>query len=221
MNDMTLRQDVLDELEYEPSINAAHIGVAVDKGAVALSGHVGSYAEKLTAIEAARRVKGVRAIADEIEVRYVTDPKTSDDEIAKRAADILGWDSLVPKGAVSILVRDGWVTLSGKVHWYYQKKAAEDDVRKLSGVRGVINNVTITPTVRADDVKRKIEDALRRHAEVEAKSIRVTVKGNDSVLLEGTVDNWDERYAVENAAWSAPGVRSVDDRLAIGSSRVL
>jgi osmotically-inducible protein OsmY len=219
MNDITLRHNVLDELEYEPSVDAEHIGVTADDGTVTLSGHVKSYSEKQAAINAVRRVSGVRAIADDIDVRYDSDKKTSDDEIAKRAVDILAWDSLVPKDAISILVSDGWVTLTGSVNWYYQKKTAEDAVRKLSGVRGIINNIGIVPAVRSDDVKRKIEDALKRHAEVEAKSIRVTVKGNDAVVLEGTVDNWDERYAVQNAAWSAPGVRSVDDRLAIGSAK--
>jgi osmotically-inducible protein OsmY len=216
MSELQLRQDVLDELEFEPSINAAHIGVAAENGVVTLSGHVSTYAEKTTAVAAARRVRGVRAIADEIEVRYPSGKKTADDEIAKRAVDILGWDTMVPSGAIQVTVRDGSLILTGKVDWYYQKKAAEDAVRKLSGVRGVINNIEIKPHVKAEDVKRKIEDALKRHAEVEAKAIRVTVTGNDKVLLEGKVDNWDERFAVENAAWSAPGVRSVEDRLAIG-----
>jgi len=215
MSDLQLRQDVLDELEFEPSVNAAHIGVAVDKGVVTLSGHVGSYAEKTAAVTSARRVKGVRAIADDIEVRYASDKKTSDDEIAKRAIDILGWDTVVPSGSIQVTVRDGWVTLIGTVDWYYQKKAAEEDIQKLSGVRGVINNIEIKPRAKADDVKKKIEEALKRYAEVEAKAIRVTVLDNDKVILEGKVDNWDERYAVENAAWSAPGVRSVEDRLAI------
>jgi osmotically-inducible protein OsmY len=215
MSDLQLRQDVLDELEFEPSLNAAHIGVTVDGGVVTLSGHVTSYAEKLAAIAAVRRIRGVKAIAEEIDVRYVTDKKTSDDEIAKRAVDILGWDTLVPSGSIQAVVRDGWVTLTGNVDWYYQKKAAEDDIRKLGGVRGVINNIAIRPPVKANDVKRKIEDALRRHAEIEAKAIRVTVQDNDRVVLEGKVDNWDEKYAVETAAWSAGGVKSVEDRLTI------
>ena len=215
MSELQLRQDVLDELEYEPSVNAAHIGVAVEKGVVTLSGHVGSYAEKLAAVAVTRRIKGVRAIADEIEVRYPYDKKTSDDQIAKRAIDILSRDTLVPSGSVQVTVRDGWVTLTGDVDWFYQKKVAEEDVRKLSGVRGVINNLDIKPRVKGEDIKRKIEDALRRHAEIEAKAIQVTVRDNDKVVLEGKVDSWDERYAVENAAWSAPGVKSVEDRLTV------
>ena len=214
MGDLQLRQDVLDELEFEPSVHAAHIGVAAEKGVVTLTGHVVTYAEKLAAMAAVRRLKGVKAIADEIEVRYPSDKKTTDDEIAKRAIDIIAWDTTVPSGAVKVTVRHGWVTLTGAVDWYYQKKAAEDDVHKLTGVHGVINNIELKPHVKPEDVKRKIEDALKRHAEIEANAIRVTVH-NDKVALEGTVDNWDERLAVGNAAWSAPGVKSVEDRLAI------
>jgi osmotically-inducible protein OsmY len=213
MSELQLRQDVVDELEFEPSVDAAHIGVAVDKGVVTLTGHVASYAEKQAAIAAVRRVKGVRAIAEEIEVRYPLDKKTSDDEIAQRAIDILGWDTMVPSDAIQVMVHNGWVTLTGSVDWHYQKKHAEEDVRKLSGVRGVTNTIEIKPSVQAEDVKRKIEEALKRHAEIEASAIRVTVRERDKVVLEGKVGSWDERHAVENAAWSAPGVKSVEDRM--------
>ena len=213
MSELQLRQDVVDELEYEPSVDAAHIGVAVDKGVVTLTGHVASYAEKQAAIAAVRRVKGVRAIAEEIEVRYPLDKKTSDDEIAQRAIDILGWDMMVPSDSIQVMVHNGWVTLTGNVDWHYQKKQAEEDVRKLSGVRGVTNTIEIKPSVQAEDLKRKIEEALKRHAEIEASAIRVTVRERNKVLLEGKVGSWDERNAVENAAWSAPGVKSVEDRM--------
>ena len=215
MSELQLRQDSLDELEFEPRVSAAHIGVAVENQVVTLTGHVSSYEEKLQAVQAVRRVKGVRAIAEEIEVRFLDGKKTSDDEIAKRAVDILGWDTLVPGGSIQITIRDGWVTLTGDVDWYYQKTAAGDSVRKLSGVRGVINNIAIKPRVHAHDVKRKIEDALKRNAEVEAKAIRITVQDGNKVLLEGKVRNWNERYAVESAAWSTSGVNAVEDRLAI------
>ena len=211
MSELQLRQGVVDELEFEPSVDAAHIGVAVEKGVVTLTGHVASYAEKQAAIVAVRRVKGVRAIAEEIEVRYPSDKKTSDDEIAKRVIDILSWDTMVPSGSIQVMVRDGWVTLTGSVDWNYQKKQAEEDVRKLSGVSGVINTVEIEPSVQPDDVKQKIEKALKRHAEIEANAIRVTVHERNKVTLEGKVDSWAERHAVENAAWSAPGVKSVED----------
>jgi osmotically-inducible protein OsmY len=216
MADSQLRQDIIDELEFDPSFNGEHIGVVVDKNVVTLTGHVNSYAEKLAAIAAARRVKGVHAIAESIEVRDTYQNKTADDQIAKRASDILNWDVLVPTNAVDVLVQDGWVTLSGNVNWYYEKISAEDDVRKLSGVRGVTNKIAIRPPVDSANVKSKIESALKRHAEVEANAIRVTVQNGNKVVLEGKVDNWDERRAVENAAWSAPGVASVEDRLTIG-----
>jgi hyperosmotically inducible protein len=211
MSALQLRENVVDELEYEPSIDAAHIGVAADKGLVTLTGHVASYAEKQAAIAAVRRVKGVRAIAEEIEVRYPYQ-KTPDDEIAKRAIDILAWDTMVPSESIQIMVHDGWVTLTGSVDWHYQKKHAEEDVRRLSGVRGVTNAVEIKPSVQPEDIKRKIEEALKRHAEIEANAIRVTVREGNKVVLEGKVDSWEERHAVENAAWSAPGVKSVEDR---------
>lgn len=215
MNDTALRQDVIDEIDFEPSVNAAHIGVAVDDGVVTLSGHVSSYAEKMAAEQAAKRVKGVRAIAQEIEVRYPNDLKTADDEIAKRALNILRWSAVVPKDAVQIRVQDGWVTLSGQLDWQFQRTAAESDVRKLSGVAGVFNNITIKAHVQTGDVKRKIEDALRRSSEVEAQGIHVSLLGDGKVALDGKVHDWQEWDAVSRAAWSAPGVTSVEDRLSI------
>ncbi len=217
MNELRLRDDVLEELAYEPIVDAAHIGVAVDQNVVTLTGHVSSYAQKLAAISAVRRVKGVHGIADEIDVRYSPDEKTSDEEIAKRAIDMLVWDSVVPNDAIQVTVHDGLVTLTGKVNWQYQKSSAERDIRKLSGVRGLINNIEIEAHAKAENVRSKIEAALKRHAEVEAKDIRVTVRDDSEVLLEGKVQSWDEKVAVENAAWSAPGVKNVRDRLTIAS----
>jgi len=219
MNELKLRDDILDELAYEPIVDAAHIGVAVNQHVVTLTGHVGSYAQRLAAISAVRRVKGVHGLADEIEVRYSSDAETSDDEIARRAINVLSWDSVVPSNAIQVTVRDGLVTLTGKVNWNYQKNSAERDIRKLAGVRAVVSNIEIEPHAKADDVKRKIETALNRHAEIEAKEIIVTVRDDDEVLLEGKVRNWEERFAVENAAWSAPGVKNVRDRLTIFSQR--
>lgn len=217
MSELKLRDDILDELAYEPIVEPAHIGVAVDQDVVTLTGHVASYAEKLAAISAVRRVKGVHGIADEIEVRYSSDEKTSDDEIAKRVINVLSWDSVIPSNAIQVTVRDGLVILTGKVNWYYQKSSAERDVRALSGVRSVVNNIEIEPHAKPENVKKKIEAALRRHAEIEAKDIRVTVRDDDEVLLEGKVRNWDEKFAVENAAWSASGVKNVRDKLTIVS----
>ena len=215
MNSKQLRQTIIDELEFEPRVDAATIGVAVENGVVTLSGHVPSYAAKLAAERAARRVKGVQAIAQEIEVRYASDKKTADDEIAKRAVSIIKWDAMTPSDTIQATVQKGWVTLSGEVEWQYQRKAAEDAVRRLSGVTGVFNSITLKPTVNVPDIKKKIEDALSRHAKVEAQAIRVTVRDGNKVSLEGKVESWDEREAVEDAAWSVAGVQSVDDRLTI------
>jgi osmotically-inducible protein OsmY len=214
MDDLVLQQLVIDELEFEPSIDAANIGVAVDSGVVTLTGHVGSYAEKTAAERAAQRVRGVRAIAQEIQVRYPSDKKTSDDEIAKRAANILAWDTRVPGEVIQIKVQNGWVTLTGTVEWQYQRVAAESDIRKLSGVIGVSNEIELKPQVKAPDVRNKILSALKRNAEIEADSIRVSVNG-DEVTLEGRVHDWYERIVIERAAWSAPGVKHVHDRMTL------
>lgn len=217
MNDKQLRQNVIDELDFEPSIDAANIGVAVDDGVVTLTGHASSYAAKIAAEYATRRVKGVRAIAQEIEVRYPSEKKTADDEIAKRALSVLKWHTRIPQDAVKVTVQKGWVTLSGELTWQYQRKAAEDVVRQLSGVTQVTNSISVKPTVYASDIKKKIEDALARNAQVEAQAIRVNVLDGNKVSLEGKVDSWDDREVAENAAWSVAGVQSVDDRLKVAS----
>ena len=217
LNDKQLRQHVIDELDFEPSIDSADIGVTVENGVVTLIGHVTSYAQKLSAERATWRVKGVKAIAQEIQVRIPSDKKNNDDEIAQRAISMLAWNSSVPRDAIKVKVQDGWVTLTGQVNWNYQRVAAEAAVRKLTGVVGVINNVSLAPTTVAQptDVKQRIVDALKRHAEVEAAQIKVSVHDSGVVSLEGDVDNWDERDAVERAAWSVPGVRAVEDHLRI------
>ena len=214
MDDSTLRQDIIDEFEFEPSINAAHIGVAVERGVVTLTGHVTTYAQKAAAEEVVRRVKGVKGIAQEIEVRPIGSNKTADDEIAKRALNSLRWTTLVPQDVVQIRVQDGWVTLTGKVDWQYQRTAAENAVSGLAGVKGFRNNIEVRPHATTEDVKKRIEDALRRNAEVEAHAIRVEVR-DGKVRLEGKVNTWAQRRAAERAAWSAPGVRSVEDLLTI------
>jgi osmotically-inducible protein OsmY len=214
MDDSTLRQDIIDELEFEPSINAAHIGVAVERGVVTLTGHVSTYAQKAAAEEVVRRVKGVKGIAQEIEVRLIGANQTADDEIVKRVLNSLRWTTLVPQDSVQIEVQDGWVTLTGRVDWHYQRAAAENAVSDLAGVKGFYNNIEVTPDASAADVKKRIEDALKRNAEVEAKAIRVEVR-DGKVTLEGKVNTWAERRAAERAAWSAPGVRSVEDLLTI------
>jgi osmotically-inducible protein OsmY len=213
MNELNLRDDVLDELAYEPVVDAAHIGVSVDRNVVTLTGRVASYAQKLAAIAAVRRVRGVQAIVDEIEVAG-TDAVTSDEEIARRAAEVLSWDSVLPAEAVKVTVRDGRVTLTGEVDWYHQKLSAEQGIRRLVGVRSVSNDVSVRPRPDVADVQRSIEMALRRHADIEAQNVRVNVVGS-TVELEGTVNSWSERAAIETAAWSAAGVTAVRDRIAI------
>jgi osmotically-inducible protein OsmY len=218
MSDSQIRQDIIDELEFDPRFNGEHVGVAVDENVVTLAGHVNSYTEKLAAIAAARRVKGVHVLAENIEVRLPYMNRAADDQIAKRAFDILNWDVIVPSNAVDVLVQHGFVTLSGNVNWYYQKITAEEDVCKLPGVRGVSNRIVIKPLVDSSNVNSAIESALKRHAEIEADSIRISIQNGNKVVLEGKVDNWDERRIVESAAWSAPGVASVEDRLTINLS---
>lgn len=215
VNDKQLRQNVIDELDFEPSIEAADIGVAVESGIVTLTGHVPNFAQKLAAERAVWRVKGVKGIAEEIQVRFPGDKKTNDDEIAQRALNIIAWNTLIPRDSVRVKVQNGYVTLTGQMDWNYQREAAAADVRKLSGVSGVTNDIALKPAVQAVDVKQRITDALVRHAEVEASHVRISVPYAGTVSLEGEVGNWDERAAVVHAAWSAPGVREVEDKLRI------
>jgi osmotically-inducible protein OsmY len=214
ISDLELHQDVVDELEFEPSVNAAHIGVTANKGVVTLTGFVTSYAEKLAAERAARRVKGVKAIAEEIEVRLPSDTKHADDEIAGRALNILKWQVGVPADGIAVKVEQGLVTLSGEVEWQFQKRDAEAAIHKLSGVVGVVNQISLAAAVHAGEVRDKIQKALQRNAELEAHSISVHTDGG-KVVLRGKVRAWYERDLAEQAAWSAPGVTAVEDHLTV------
>jgi osmotically-inducible protein OsmY len=214
MNDNILRQNIIDELEFEPSIDAADIGVAVDNGVVTLSGHVSTFAQKAAAENAALSVRGVKGIAQDIEVRPFGANVTADDEIAKRALRTISWNTVVPDGAVQVKVQNGWITLTGKVEWQYQKAAAAAAIRYMAGVLGVYNNIEVKPHASVSDVKKRIEDALKRNAEVEAKGITVNVS-NGKVTLDGKVNTWAERSATVRAAWAAPGVHMVEDRIMI------
>jgi osmotically-inducible protein OsmY len=216
MNDLDLRQDILDELEFEPSIDAADIGVAVEAGTVTLTGHVPTYSQKRKAEDIVKRVKGVRAIAENIEVRPAGTHMTADDEIAKRALNAMSWGTIVPRDAVQIKVEDGFVTLTGKVEWNYQKRAAESAVQGLAGVKSISNQISLQPSASASDVRRRTENALRRDAELEAKRISVNV-ADRKVTLEGKVRTFAEREAAERAAWTAPGVTSVINRITISA----
>lgn len=209
-SDVELQQRVMDELDFEPRVNAAHIGISVRAGVVMLTGHVGSLAEKYAAERAARRVKGVTAVAQELDVHLPTDKKTGDDEIAARAVRILNWDVLIPHERIEVKVEHGTVTLSGVVEWNYQRLEAEEDVLRLGGVMAVINDILVAPRVRVDDVAAAIRGALERNAETEAHRVQVQVSGG-LVTLRGKVAAWTEREAIERAAWSIPGVSHVED----------
>ncbi len=214
LGDSELRSLVLEELEWEPSVDAAHIGVVAQDGVVTLSGFVESFAEKMAAERAARRVKGVRAIAEEIEVRVPSHRKGADDEIAHRAVSLLNWDIEVPGERLGVKVEHGVVTLTGDVDWQFQKHAAERDIRRLSGVTGVINAIVVRPSVAPGVVRERIEAALRRHAELEATGLEVAVSGG-MVTLRGTVNTAWERSAAEDAAWAAPGVSQVVNQISV------
>lgn len=213
-NDKELQHDVLEELEWEPSLDAAKIGVAADHGVVVLTGRVQNYSTKWQAERAAKRVAGVEGVANDIEVDRLTIAAPDDADIAQRALSALDWNVSVPKGKVQVTVSDGWLTLEGEVEWFYQKRAAEEAVRELLGVRGLTNTVVVKPHVRAAEVKDKIEAALRRSAELDAQKIVVEAT-EGKVVLRGTVRSWAEHEDALTAAWSAPGVTLVDDHLSI------
>jgi len=212
--DLDLMRDVTDELKYEPSLDEKEIGVGVKDGVVTLTGKVPSYAQKFAAERAVERVAGVRALADEVEVKLPSVKTRSDTDIALAAANALQWDTEVPDDKVKVKVVNGWVTLEGHVEWYFQKAAAERVVRFLTGVKGVTNLVSLTPKVSPTDVMKKIEDAIKRSAELDAKRITVEAQGG-KVTLRGTVRSWSEREEAERAAWAVSGVTAVEDRIAI------
>ena len=214
ISDMELQQDVLDEINFEPAVDAAHIGVAAHAGVVTLSGVVASYAEKLAAERAARRVKGVKAVAEEIEVRLPSDKKTTDDEIARRAIDILKWRVGFPAERIVIIVEKGIITLTGEVEWAFQRSDAEAAIHKLTGVVGVNNQIRVRANVDTGAVREQIEKALHRSAEADASRISIETSGS-TVVLRGKVHAWYERNIAENAAWAAPGVTGVEDYIQI------
>jgi len=212
-----LQQDVLQELEYEPSVDAAHIGVTAKDGIVGLTGNVKSYAEKYAAVHAAERVAGVKAVTDEMKVDLPALHVRNDEDIARAVLNALQWDVWVPNDRIKVKVDSGWITLEGEVDYKYQQTAAENAVRNLTGVKGVSNLITIKlPAVVPSEVKAKIDSALRRAAEVDAAHVKVNVV-NDKVILHGRVSSWAERQEAERAAWSAPGVKVVEDDLVIAA----
>ena len=212
--DSQIQADVLAELKWEPRVQPNEIGVAVKNGVVMLTGLVDSYSKRWAAEAAAQRVRGVRAVANDIEVRLPGDITKTDADLAAAVLQALEWDAFVPLDKLDLTVSNGWVTLKGEVEWQYQKEDAERVVRRLTGITGVTNMITVTPRVAASDLKQKIEKALVRSVETDAKNITVEVDG-DAVILKGTVKSWTERQEAERAAWSAPGVTSVDNRITI------
>jgi osmotically-inducible protein OsmY len=214
MTDRELQEHVQNALDWEPSIDAADIGVSVDSGIVTLRGDVKSYGEKTVAERVALRVFGVRAVANDINVRLGTAEKRTDTEIAQAVLSALRWNTMVPEDKVTVTVDDGWVSLKGRVDWNYQSAAADKAVRNLAGVRGVTNAITVAPHATVTDVKSKIEAALKRNAEVDARRINVAV-ADGKVTLSGNVHSWFERNEVRQAAWAAPGVREIEDNIAV------
>lgn len=210
--DAQLKKDILAELTWDPTVKATDVGVIVKDGVVTLTGHPGSYAEKHAVERAVQRVEGVKALAIEIEVRLSAAHERSDADIATAVERALEWNVLVPDNKVHPKVEKGWVTLSGEVAWDYQRRAAEKAVRDLVGVVGVTNRVKVEPQVAPADVKKSIHDALARQADREARHVEIIVDGA-TVTLRGKVHSWAEREAVQGAAWSAPGVASVVNKL--------
>ena len=213
--DSEIKNDVLSELKYEPSVKVTDIGVLVKDGSVTLNGFATSYGEKWDAVKVAKRVAGVRAIADDIEVKFPESMRRNDGDIAIAAANNIEWLSwAVPGKTVQVTVREGWITLEGQVEWWYQKEAAENTVRYLSGVKGVSNQIAINPKLSATKVEAAIEAALKRSALLDADQIAVETSGN-KVTLTGKVRSYHEYDEAERIAWAAPGVNLVDNDLTV------
>ncbi|WBB67039.1 BON domain-containing protein [Micromonospora sp. WMMD812] len=214
--DQDIQSDVLDELTWEPRVRPHEIGVTVSEGVVTLTGRVDSYAKKWAAERAAHRVTRVRAVANDLAVQLPGGAERADPDIAAAVGHALEWDAFVPVEQMQVTVSAGWVTLHGEAEWEYQRRAAERVVSRLAGVRGVSNGITVRPAIRPDghELAQRIVDALARSRATEAERVTVRVHG-DTVLLSGLVHSMPERAEVERVAWSAPGIREVQNHLAV------
>jgi osmotically-inducible protein OsmY len=214
MTDLELKKQVEAELNWEPSVNPAEVGVSVKDGIVTLTGYIQSFSEKWAADRAAARTAGVKAVVNDLEVRLPSSSERTDEDIARAAVTALNWSTSVPKDRIKVRVSKGWITLEGNVDWQFQKTAAEDAVRNLLGVKGVSNLVEVKPRVSPSEVKTTIEAALKRRAEIDAKKIQVETY-DGKVVLRGAVRSWLEKEEAEHAAWAAPGVTTVENRIQI------
>lgn len=215
-SDSQIKQDVEEEFSWEPVLHPETIRVAVKDGKVTLTGYVDSYAERLVAERAARKLWDVRGVADEIEVRLHPSYERADAEIVRAAENALAWNIQVPKDRIKVTAERGWLTLKGEVDWHFQRLAAEHSVQHMLGVRGVIDEITIRPSATPAEVKTKIQAAHQRNAILDAKRIEVTTSGH-KVTLSGTVRSWREWQEAEEGAWAAPGVSEVENRLMVGT----
>jgi len=213
-SDAVLQHDVMAELKWEPSVNAAHIGVEVKNGIVTLTGYVDSYSEKWAAEQAALRVYGVKALTVELEVNLPGFSKRNDLDIAISAENVLRWSTDIPEGVVKIVVENGWITLTGELEWQYQQRTALTALRHIVGVKGISNKMSIKPVLSSSPNKVEVEAALKRTSKNETHNIHVNVQGSD-VTLTGTVHSWFDRDLARYCAWNTPGVHKVIDNIEV------